>query len=619
MSAPQCRFADDVLLLADGELGFTQRIVVEAHLGVCDSCAALEETVTAIDEVIAAAATTPLGAAGRALARLPRSGPVLRPFVLAAAAAALVFFALLAPHVQRGGDVARSPRVVASAPLAGPEQGSPAMRGARRGREPVPRALPPLPVLPPPLPPVGPTLRRRLADLDLLRPGRDEAARAIAAGVRRRGPRGSRALAAILSPDDVLLRPALDVAVHAESPVVAAALARLVDHPLYGDLAARSLAADGDAAVVPQLAAQLAGRGAAAAREALAEIGGRAAARALVQRFWDAAPEARAALLDAAVRADATVGGAACLEATAAPTTADEPLRLLARGVIAQRAERLLPYLRRTARGRDALRARLAARGLGWARYVHSEALLAALARTPRTAGPATSALLDLGTRGALQAAFDAARLGGVDGPAAQAFAARAETEMHLLGVAQGGDVSARRVALTLLARCGGPPAAEALGAISFPRGLQGDLVATLSAIGGDRAADSLGALADVAGLEPAVIEGLGATRSPAAVPWLVRIAASQPRRRTQVVAALARIAGPESLAALVAMLRDERAGAAALEVVAGLPARHVVPALLEHCGASVPPPVRRALARIAGRDLGSSPAPWREWWAART
>jgi hypothetical protein len=444
----------------------------------------------------------------------------------------------------------------------------------------------------------------------------------IAADIRRRGPRATRALADVIGSDETLLLPALEVARHVRAPEVARAVAARVGHPLYGDVAARAVAAGRDRAVVPTLVRELDGPGAVAARQALAEIGGTEAARALVERSWDGPAEDRRPWLEAAVRADAATGGAACLETVATPSGASEEtvaLAAVAREVVETHAESLLPYLRRTASGRDALRARLAVRALGWSRDHASRPLLASLSRSPRTAQPATAALLDLGTSAAVEDAVAAARLGGPDGAAARAFDGRPEAEVPLIASALRGDADERRLALALLARCGGPEAARALGDAEFPRSLQDDVVATLAAIGGDEAARALASLSRVRGLEGAVIAGLGATDSAAAVPPLQRIATTSPRRRPQIVAALAELDHPASVAALVQLLRDERAGAAALDALAELPARQVVPALLDHCGDHVPQAVRRALARIAGRDLGSSPAPWREWWAART
>ena len=64
-----CPFEEEVLLLGDGELAFTRRMIVEAHLGLCESCAELEATVALVDEHVAAEIVPPLGAAERALSR----------------------------------------------------------------------------------------------------------------------------------------------------------------------------------------------------------------------------------------------------------------------------------------------------------------------------------------------------------------------------------------------------------------------------------------------------------------------------------------------------------------------------------------------------------------------
>ena len=191
--------------------------------------------------------------------------------------------------------------------------------------------------------------------------------------------------------------------------------------------------------------------------------------------------------------------------------------------------------------------------------------------------------------------------------------------EWYVLERLETRDGRTQRFALSLLARCGGPQSALALARANLPRKLQDDVVATLGAIGGDESALALARLADVAGLEAEVVEALALTASPEAVPTLERIAARSPHRRSAVVAALGKIESPGSVSALIVLLPDQRAGRAALDTIATLPVGLVVPGLLDHCEETVPLHVRRALARIAGRDLGSSPRPWREWWAAHT
>jgi len=615
-----CPFEDEVLLLADGELTFARRIVVEAHLGVCDECAAIEDVLSVVEDCLVAEPIESLGAAERALGLLPEQGPRLRPFILAAAAAALVFVAVRSGADRQGTIPAQ--QVAREHPAVEVHADDPGDIPSV-SRDHVAVADRPLPSIPPPQPPVGPTLRRRLAEVDPLARDRDEKATEIALEIRRRGRRGSRALAEILAgSDEVLVGVALSVAQHVDSADVTAAVARLTAHPLLGDLAAAQLVDSRDESAVPVLIEQLVATRSPRAREALALIGGRAASRALVRSFWVAPPDEREALLAAAVRADAEIGGTACLEAAATPREAetDGPaFDEVARLVVASRPDRLLPYLRRASAGRDALRSRVASRALGWAADEESVPELRALARSPRTASAAVAALLDIGTRDALEGAFDAALLTGSDGAGAVAFQDRFGAEWFVLETVQTGDVRQKRFALSLLARCGGPSAALALARADLPRSLQHDLVTTLGAIGGDESAAALGPLAHVPGLETAVIAALGRTGSSAAIPHLRRVSQPAPRRREAVVAALAEIESAASVAALIELLSDPRAGSTALDAVARLPVRLVVPGLLDRCDESVPLHVRRALARIAGRDLGSSPLPWREWWSAHT
>ncbi|MDH3592799.1 MAG: zf-HC2 domain-containing protein, partial [Planctomycetota bacterium] len=91
-----CPFERDVLLLADGDLPFGRRMVVEAHLAVCPACAAIEETLDVIEHQLRNGPAAPLGVVEPVLARIagPVAGTSRRLIVgacaTAAAAAALV-------------------------------------------------------------------------------------------------------------------------------------------------------------------------------------------------------------------------------------------------------------------------------------------------------------------------------------------------------------------------------------------------------------------------------------------------------------------------------------------------------------------------------------------------
>jgi len=210
-SFESCPFHEEVLLLADRELPFARRIVVEAHLGVCEACAGIEEVLSVVEDCLVHEPIAPLGAAERALDLLPEQGPRLRPFVLAAAAAALVFVA-----IRSGGDrptPAPAQEIARGAPAideGGDDQSAAPVVAHRVASVAAER---PLPTLPPPQPPVGLTLRRRLAAVDPLAADRDAVAAEIAGEIRRRGRRGSRALAEVLGEsDDALVGLALSVA-----------------------------------------------------------------------------------------------------------------------------------------------------------------------------------------------------------------------------------------------------------------------------------------------------------------------------------------------------------------------------------------------------------------------
>ncbi|MHC4934468.1 MAG: anti-sigma factor family protein, partial [Planctomycetota bacterium] len=135
-----CSFEKEVLLLQDNEIPFARRMVVEAHLGVCDSCARLEQTVDAISEALASGPEAPLGVIAPALDRLgARRTQPLRKFALAAALMAAGF--LLVFFVPR-----------------------PDAPGGRPAYDPPPRST--IVELPPPRAPEGPPLIETVAAMD---------------------------------------------------------------------------------------------------------------------------------------------------------------------------------------------------------------------------------------------------------------------------------------------------------------------------------------------------------------------------------------------------------------------------------------------------------------------
>ncbi len=612
MSRAACPFEDDVLVLADGDLAFERRIVVEAHLGVCAACAALEETLTLAEEALAAADVPPLGAAERALDALPLRASSA-PALLGRAAAVLLVGALSVALVRRTVHVeppsAPGVEIGSRREETPPDSHVPARGPATSDGV---AALPQLPEIPPPTPRAGPALRRRLA---ALAPGSSDYATAvdeIARGLTARGRAGSSALAEVLRGDDPALRArALDVATQVAAPEVTAALDALVGDADVGARALDVLAARGGPRVVSSLVRGL-GAGP-QARDALVAVGGAEAAAALTERWYAADDAERPALLDAVVRADAATGAQLLVE-----IAAQDPRSVAARAVARERSAEIARFLRHAADGRDTLRARAAARVLGWAGDTRAVPLLARLARSPRTAPAATSALLDIGDGPALRAALDAVLVAGTDGAVAAAFERCTAAEPFLLERALRGESAEQGVALRLLARCGTAETARAFAATTWPRALLVDVVATLGAVGGADGAAALGPLAEVPGLAPDVVTALGATHHAAAVAWLERIAAADERRVPRVAAALAEIEDAASARALVRLLEVPRAIDEVVDALARLPAGLVVPALLAPEDERVSANVRRALTRFAGRDLGPRALAWRSWWEAQ-
>ena len=56
-----CPFRDDVCLLADRELPFARRMVVEAHLAVCAECARADDVIDRAETALRDGDPAPLG------------------------------------------------------------------------------------------------------------------------------------------------------------------------------------------------------------------------------------------------------------------------------------------------------------------------------------------------------------------------------------------------------------------------------------------------------------------------------------------------------------------------------------------------------------------------------
>ena len=474
-----CPFRDEVCLVADGEeLEFTRRVIVEAHLGVCDACARVEEANDLVEVYLASGEPEPLGVIDAALAE-PAAGS-RRPFAagIGLAAAAMVGVAMLL--LSDEGAVVSAPRVSA-----------PPVAGGDADADPVP----------PPAVPVRALLAER---------GPDEAARAVA----RAGASGSRELARLLrSRDDTEVESALAVARRAPSPWLVQSVAPLLERPRFAARAARLLGGIRSGEAVPALARALDGPAAIEAREALVAIGSPAAADVLAARA-----ETDKGALDALVRIDAPRGAR-----IVAGSRDDE--------VLLRRRARLLPYLRRMADDHHAG----AVRALGRARDVESRDLLAELARRAPTRAAATTALLALRDERATEAAFLAVARSGA--PAA-CFDEAGHAEAYLSEVYRDGSFAERKTALMLLGRCSGEAVLRIVEARTPRPGLMPTVIAALARRSDERAARYLLGLVAKGRFEQDAGAALARMPAGVVVPVLLRNYDSRRVRRVLVLIA---------------------------------------------------------------------------------
>ncbi len=660
MSTP-CPFEDEILALDDATIPPLRRAVLEAHLGVCPGCARIDETLDIAQAAWRAVPAPRLGAAQAALGRIaPRSRLRGVPLygAIAAAAAAVVALRLLvaeetperpapapveiardttpvdaARDATAPDEVARDPapshdvaRGVTPDELAGgvtpPHEAESPHASRDSGGRPDEQDSPARtlheetrPRLELPSLGGGPSVAELVASIDLASESRARAAAAAAERVRTAGAGAAAALAGVLaSRDPETVERALAVSRHVASLQLVPALERLLAHERFAPEAARQLGALRAESAVPALAAALDGVARPEAIEALAAIGTRAALDVLAERFRRGGRHVpTAALLDAAVCASPAHGARLLLDAASVQETA-----LDAALVLAERSEALLPHLRRLARGGDALIASAAAGALGRVGDVESIDPLAELAKQPGTARAATTALLAIGSRDAVQAAFHAAARGPAGAAASMSFHGATIAEPVLLDVLERDSLPDRRVAVRLLGACGGPAACAVLAELADDPNLAADALTALGDIGGDAAAGALARFADSRALRPRLATALGATASPRALPLLARLVA-EPAATREAARALGEIHDRGAVLLLVALLEEPRGSDEAAASLAYLPARLVVPELLS--GLDHPrrgPRLRRVLARIAGADHGAGVESWRKWWESR-
>jgi len=473
--------------------------------------------------------------------------------------------------------------------------------GPAPARPPAPRAEAP-PVLPLRATPGLDAARRRLAKGPA--PSVDER-RALGAVFGAAGPRGDFVLARLLrAPDAAVRRNALAVASACPGPGVSDALAGLLDDEALAAPAARLLGRNAAEAAVPALAAALDGPARTEAREALVAIGGARAARRL-----DAEADRRPgeASYDALARVSPERAATRCA------TAAGDAERGAWLAVVRDRPGRLRPALRALLSDRRGARAAGAARILGELRDEQAVPALRRLAARHEARAEAVAALVAVGTPDALEHAFSAcARAENAD-----AFAGARHAEAFLLQRARTGTTARRRLALALLARCGGPDTLETIASRPWPGGLVRAAIRTAGAVGGARAVEVLRRWRHDAGVRYELVDALGAAGHPDAVPLLVALADAG--REARVAAALGRIPHRSSADALLGLLargHDRNAGAA----LARLPAPVVVPVLLEALEQGTPARGARGVLRdLAGRDFGRRPERWRAWWNARS
>ena len=580
-----CSFEPDVLRLDDGELSTERRYLIEVHLAVCPSCARIEETLDLVEQTLRGAPETPLGVIGPALAALaPRKRYVKRVTI----AAALLIAASLA--LLPGRESAPLTPVVELPQADRPHPGHVDQREDL------------------PLPQATTSLRDLIAGADLAIP--DEARR-VADRVVAAGAPGSAALARMLADPELAPR-ALTVASFAPRARYVEPAAGLLADPEFGPAAARLLGQIGSPHAVPALEHALDGPHAIEAREALVAIGGESAATVLARRSGD-----DAAMLDALVRT-------APAHAAVLWTEPDAPAF---DRVLLQRRDLLLPALRQIAGGRDPRRAAAAALLLGRVGDAKSVALLRRLARDLRTRSAAVEALVAIGTLPALEAAIAVCyRAGSESGLEAHFGGARAAESILLrtldtgtleTGTLETGTVAQQSAALRLLAHCGGDAALDRIEQTEWRGGLVRDALVAAGMIGTPRAVAVLLRWRNRAALRPALIDALGATGQAAAVPYLRSL---EERDATRAAMALGSIAHTDSVRALIELLDYDRGATAAANALAQMPARLVVPVLLESLARrSVARRAHDVLVRMTGMDLGREPETWRRWWNTRS
>ncbi|MCE9637970.1 MAG: hypothetical protein K8T90_19900 [Planctomycetes bacterium] len=642
MTLARCPFEDDVLLLADATgpdaMSPTRRIVVEAHLAVCSSCAATEDALDLAASAMRATTVPPLGAADAALARIANDcrAPafhVRRPAVAAAAVLCVAALAVAALIARRG-----------------PPDVTPTAAPRRAASTPEPAVAPSVAMPEGPAPTSFPTSLRDLpAQIDALNVGASADDPALAEAVRHvtsTGAPGSWALAGLLDASDptralravmvaekvrssslvpplgALLRdvedgrdPGAAPRGDARDPAVDIGTTEGAKSQLAASTA-RALAAIGTPAALAELATALDGPSRRTALDAIATCRTSRALDLLADRIRGGRDGAPGEIVDAAVASWPRESARLLLD-----LSADRALAPLASSALRAHGAELAPHLIPFAAKGDGLVAAAAVRALGETRQPSALAALRSAAARSGLARPAVAALVAIGTDDAYAAAFDVVADPRTPRDLVQVFDG-ADDAVGVLAAAIGDARLPRRLAAAdALGWTRSPDAVEPLARAARDAALRRAAIDALGRIRGDESAAALAVWARPKTADPALVAALGATGSSVAVPSL-RALAREPALAASAARALAGIEDAEAVLALAELLAEPRTARAAAESLASMPAGVVVPALLgrleDPADAAASARARRALVLVAGADLGRTPDAWHTWWDGR-
>lgn len=623
-----CPFEADVLLLADAgtddaALPPARRLVVEAHMGVCASCAALDDLLDRATTALRAETTPSLAAAEAALARLPAHRTTLVRPIAAVALAAVTVAAVVAALRDRPAEAPSAPRTPT------PQDATADDRPGDTPASCLPDGAPPPPAAPEPAPGRAPVadapdegppdgsrsgdVRRAVAAVRAACRDDDPVRVAAVRQVHEAGAVGTLALAELLVSDDpAIVASALRVASSVRSDRLVRSLAVRLADPATADEAARQLGASGSPAAVAALASELTGPARPAVVRSLRDARTPRAFSVLASALRDGAPDPEE-LLDAAVAIDPAAGARLLLDVAATPDGADA-----AAAVLRLRARALVVPLGDLARNGDALVAASAVRALGATGSPRAVEALVAASRRHALSRPAIEALVTIGTDAAFAAAFDAASSPRGGRPALDAFDGAVAAAPTLVRTLDAPQIARRQAAVEALGRTGARDAVPDLASALDDPQLRRAAVEALGRIGGDEAAHALARLADRPAADVRLVAALGGTASPVAVAPLATLA-REPALSAAAIAGLARIPLPESVLALAELAAQPRTARDARDALRSLPAGLVVPSLLAAADdVVVAPRIHRALVAVAGRDLGRDAGVWSDWWTAR-